>query len=163
MRNLTQKVQLFAYIAIIVVAIVLAGVVIKRFILPAYSKSDSVAAPITLGMKLSLPGVEWGKHDRTLLLVLSTNCHFCTESAPFYQRLTQQKAGRADIKSIAILPQSAGEAQKYLDDHGIAVDELRQTAPGATYAQATPTLILVDKAGSVISSWIGKFNRGEGS
>lgn len=89
-------------------------------------------------------------------MVLSTNCHFCTESAPFYQRLAQQKAGRGDVRLMAVLPQSVGEAQKYLDDHGISVDEVRQAVPGAAYARGTPTLILVDRTGSVIESWVGK-------
>ena len=157
MRNLPQKIQLLANIAIILASILLAGLAVKRFILPTYSKPDSLAPPpITASMKLSLPGVDWGKGDRTLLMVLSTNCHFCTESAPFYQRLAQQKVGRADVRLVASLPQTTAEAQKYLADHGVTVDEVRQSTPGATYTQATPTLILVDKTGSVISSWVGK-------
>lgn len=102
--------------------------------------------------------MDWTKGGQTLLLVLSTNCHYCTESAPFYQRLAQQKAGRPDIRTVAILPQVIGESQKYLSDHSVSVDEVTQSAPGALYAKATPTLILVDKAGSVLSSWVGKLS-----
>lgn len=57
---------------------------------------------------------------------------------------------------MAILPQSSDEAQKYLNDHGISTDEVRQSVPGAVYARATPTLIMVDKTGTVVESWVGK-------
>src|SRR5213080_2424464 len=135
MRNVPQKVQLLANIAIIVVAILLGIVVVKRFVLPAYPKSEPVeAAKITPGIKLSLPGLDWGKDERTLLMVLSTNCHYCTDSAPFYQRLAQEKAKHGDIGLVAVLPQSAGEAQKYLNDHGVSVDEVRQAAPNVMHA-----------------------------
>lgn len=157
MRDVPQKIQLVANVAIVMVAILLGIVVAQRFVLPASSKSDSVTTtPITPGMKLSLSGVDWSKSDRTLLMVLSTNCHFCTESAPFYQRLAQQKVGRLDVRLVAVLPQAVAEAQKYLDDHSIAVDDVRQATPNTVFATGTPTLIIVNRTGSVMNSWVGK-------
>ncbi|HYG09298.1 MAG TPA: hypothetical protein VD835_04935, partial [Pyrinomonadaceae bacterium] len=57
---------------------------------------------------------------------------------------------------MAVLPQKPAEAQKYLSDHGITVDEIRQAVQGAEYARATPTLMIVDNSGSVVESWVGK-------
>jgi hypothetical protein len=159
MINIHKKVELIANLAIIVVAILLCAVLIN--ILRPSTPAKSVAAEgprITPGIKLSLPGLDWNKGDQTLLMVLSVNCHYCTESTPFYQRLVQQKAEREDIRLVAILPQSTGEAQKYLNDHGVSVDEVRQAVPGAAYANATPTLILVDRTGLVVESWVGKLS-----
>lgn len=157
MNNLHKRVEFLSNLGIIVVAILLGGVLVNHYLLPASPKSAPVeSAPIKPGMKLSLSGVDWEKGDKTLLLVLSTNCHFCTESASFYQRLAQQKAMRGDVRMIAMLPQSLDEAQKYLSDHGISVDGITQAAPGAVYARATPTLIMVDRTGSVVESWVGK-------
>ncbi|MCM3871403.1 MAG: redoxin family protein [Pyrinomonadaceae bacterium] len=157
MRNLHQKVQFLANIAIIVVAFSLGGVLVSRYALPIFHQTKNVEDPrIEPGMKLSLSGVDWNKSDKTLLMVLSTNCRYCTESAPFYQRVARQKVGHNNVKLIAVLPQSSGEAQQYLSTHGITVDETRQSVPRAVYARATPTLIVVDKNGSVIESWVGK-------
>lgn len=157
MKNTHKRIELLSNIGIIVVAILLGVVFVSRYLLPAFMKPVAVESqPIKPGMKLSLTGVDWNKSDKTLLMVLSTNCRFCTESAPFYQRLAQQKVGREDVRLIAILPQSVSEAQQYLGNYGISVDEIRQPVPGAAYAQATPTLIMVDKIGSVVESWIGK-------
>lgn len=157
MNNLHKRIEIIANIGIIIVAILLGGVLVKRYLLsPSPNVEVGEDMLIKPGMKLSLPGVDWDRADKTLLMVLSTNCHFCTESAPFYQRLAQQKAGRQDVRLVAVLPQVMSDAQHYLSDHNIVVDEVRQSVPGAAYARGTPTLIMVDRTGSVVTSWIGK-------
>lgn len=164
MRNLPQRIQLLANIAIIVIAFLLGGVLINRYVWRTTSKSESFRseAPedprIKPGTKLSLAGVDWSKGNQTLLLVLSTNCHYCTESSPFYQRLAQQKAARQDLRTIALLPQAIDESQKYLRDHNVTVDEVRQSSLESVQARGTPTLVLVDKSGAVLSSWVGKLS-----
>ncbi|HZB45105.1 MAG TPA: hypothetical protein VE360_07670, partial [Pyrinomonadaceae bacterium] len=109
-----------------------------------------------VGSKLSLDGIDWSKSERTVLLALSTKCRFCTESAPFYQRLAQEKEKHDDLGLLAVLPQSIDESQKYLGEHGIKVDAVKQATPGSLNVRGTPTLILVDQTGAVVESWIGK-------
>lgn len=156
MNNLHKRIELLTNVAIIIVAILLGGVLVKHYLLPTSPRPEPVEGSIKPGTKLALPGVDWGKGDRTLLMVLATNCRFCTESAPFYQQLAQEKARRGHGAIIAILPQGADEAKKYLDDHGIAVDEIKQATLISIGVRATPTLLLVDRTGSVIDSWVGK-------
>ena len=157
MKNLSKKIEVAANVAIIVVAILLGAVLVRRYLLPASPPpSPTEAARIKPGTKLSLPGVDWGGSSRTLLMVLSTNCRYCTESAPFYQRLAREKAGRPEVRLLAVLPQPVEESKKYLGDHGVAADDVRQTSPGALGVAGTPTLVLVDKTGAVVESWVGK-------
>lgn len=159
MSNSLKKVELLgnlANVAIIIVAILLGAVLVNIGLSPTSPKSVAVDSPqIKPGAKLSLPDMDWTKSGQTLLMILSTNCRYCTESAPFYQQLAQQ-AGRNNIRLVAVLPQSIGEGQKYLSDHSISVDEVRQSPPRAAYANATPTLVLIDRTGSVVESWVGK-------
>lgn len=160
MSNSHKKVELLgnlANVAIIIVAILLVAVLVNIGLSPTPPKSVAVDSPqIKPGAKLSLADMDWTKSGQTLLLILSTNCRYCAESAPFYQRLAQQKAGRNNIRLVAVLPQSIGEGQKYLSDHSISVDEVRQSPPLAAYANATPALVLIDRTGSVVESWVGK-------
>lgn len=157
MSSLPKRIELFANVAIIIVAILLGIVLAQRYLLPTHpSSADVESTPIQPGTMLAIPGVDWHKSNRTLVMVLSTNCHFCSESAPFYQRLAQERAKHKDVSLIAVMPQSLDAAQKYLSDHGITVDEIRQAPPGAAHAKGTPTLIMVDQTGSVVASWIGK-------
>jgi hypothetical protein len=165
-NGIFKKAELLANIAIIVVALLLGVVLVKRYLLPA--KVETPAARnlderIAPGTKAALPGVDWAQNKQTLLLVLSRDCHFCTESAPFYQRLTRETAGRADVHLIALFPQEAEEGKKYLDNLGVTVNDIRQAAPTSTGAGGTPTLILVDAQGVVTKSWIGKLSAPEES
>jgi thiol-disulfide isomerase/thioredoxin len=153
--NIAKRIELLANVAIIVVALLLGGVLVKRYLLPQ-AQSPPAQAQIQPGTKLSVPGVEWGKSERTLLMVLSTSCHFCTESAPFYRRLAQEKARNGKVSLVAVLPQSASDSQKYLNDLGVTVDDTRQAALADVQVRATPTLILADQTGSVVESWVGK-------
>jgi hypothetical protein len=81
MSNLHKRIELFSNIGIIVVAILLGIVLVNRYLLPTSPNSETMERPeIKPGMKLSLPGVDWNRGDRTLLIVLSTNCRFCSTS-----------------------------------------------------------------------------------
>jgi hypothetical protein len=155
MNNLAKKTELLANVAIIVVALLLGGVLVRRYLWPQ-AESPQAQARIEPGTKLSVPGIEWGKNDRTLLLVLSTSCHFCTESSPFYQRLAQEKAKKGGVGLVAILPQSVDESQKYLNGLGVSVDDIKQAGLDTVQVRGTPTLIMADRTGAVIESWVGK-------
>ncbi len=161
--RILKKTELIANIAIIVVALVLGAVLVKRYLLPA-----NEAAPVArldpripAGTKASLSGVDWARNGQTLLLVLSTDCRFCTESAPFYQRLTRETTGRSDVHLIAVFPQEIEEGKKYLDNLGVSIVEIKQASPSSTGAGGTPTLILVDAQGVVKNSWVGKLSSPE--
>ena len=156
MSTLHKRVELLANIAIIAVAVLLGVVLVQRYLLAPAPPEAAQQARIEPGTKLSLPGVEWGPKRRTLLLALSTDCRYCTESAPFYQRLAQEKEKHDDLGLLAVLPQSIDESQKYLGEHGIKVDAVKQATPGSLNVRGTPTLILVDQTGAVVESWIGK-------
>lgn len=157
MRNIQKKIEIASNVAIIVVALLFAGVLVNRFFFssslkPAVAESEEIKD----GTKLSLPDVDWSKSNKNLVLILSTSCHFCTESTPFYQRLSQQKAQRGDVKLIAVFPQGIEESQRYLRERNISVDEVRQTSLNTINVKGTPTLVLVDRNGAVVQSWIGK-------
>lgn len=159
MNNLAKKVEVFANIAIILVAVLLAAVLVERYLLAPKTPSNSTTAGAVPrpGSRLALAGVDWGKSDRTLLMVLSTSCHYCNESAPFYQRLAQEKAKwGGKTRLVAVMPQETSESQKYLGEHGITVDEIKQASPGTVQAPGTPTLLLVDQTGTVMDAWFGK-------
>lgn len=157
MKNLHRRVELLANLGILVIALLLGITLVNRYLRPASPGPEATQEMrVKPGTKLSLSGMDWQRSENTLLMVLSTNCHFCSESSPFYQRLAQERVGGKEVRLVAVLPQPPAESEKYLAEHGINVDEIRQSTPGAVYAKATPTLILVDRTGAVVQSWVGK-------
>src|SRR4051794_5736116 len=101
MSAIYKKIELLSNIAIIVVAIIVSVVLVQRFF---FAGTVQKPKQIAVGSKISLPGVDWDKNGKTLVLALQKGCHFCSESAPFYQRLAQASAVKG-IQLIAVLPQ----------------------------------------------------------
>src|SRR5262245_574333 len=112
MNKLAQRIELASQIAIITVATLIGAVLVKSYLLtgsqsksnPASNKAiagDTAEAGL-VGKAISLPDTDWKKGDQTLVLVLSTGCHFCTESAPFYKEVIQKRKG---TRLIAVMPQ----------------------------------------------------------
>jgi hypothetical protein len=114
----------------------------------------SVTEPI--GKRLALPGIDWEKNQRTLVLALQTGCHFCSESSPFYQRIVKQRARFGSTQIVAVLPQTVDESREFLKKLGVTFDEIKQGSFGDIGVRGTPTLLLVNSAGIVTEAWRGK-------
>lgn len=155
MNHLLRKIELIANVCIIVVALVIGVVLVRRFLFPAPA-AEANAASIPAGTKLALTGVDWAGNGRTLLLVLSVGCKYCTTSAPFYQRLASESVGNPATKLVAVLPQNVEQSREYLKELGVEVDDVKQVSPISMGAKRTPTLILVGNSGVVIDSWVGQ-------
>ena len=158
MSTLFKRVELIANLAIIVVAVLLAVLLAKNYLWsrPPALKQPAAASQVRAGAKLSLPGVDWGTDGQTLVLALSTRCHFCTDSAPFYQRLAQERARHPNLRLVAVFPQAAAEGQEYLKGLGVNVDEVKQAEFGSLGVSGTPTLIIANNQGVVEDSWRGR-------
>jgi hypothetical protein len=157
-KAITQRLELLTNLAIIVAAVLLSVVLIKNYLLPNYFKDGPGDFRVPPGVKVSLPGVDWSNNNQTLLVVLQKGCHFCTESAAFYQRLVREAAGSRSIHLIAVLPQTSDEGKKYLDELGVSIEEVKQAELDSIGVQGTPTLILVNDQGAVVTSWVGKLS-----
>jgi thiol-disulfide isomerase/thioredoxin len=105
--------------------------------------------------RVSLPGVDWSKSEKTLLMFLNTHCGFCKQSEPFYHRLSSQVTDHQKLRIIALFPERLEESKEYLDCAGITVDDIKQAAPDSVKIKGTPTLVLVDKNGIAKNGWIG--------
>src|SRR2546426_4312395 len=91
MNRLLKRIELIANVCIIVVALVI-GVMVARRILFHRPEPESSVPAIQAGTKITLPKVDWSSNGRTLLIVLSTGCRYCTARAPFYRRLVDEVA-----------------------------------------------------------------------
>lgn len=154
--NIKSKVETVANAATIIAALLLSFVLIKVYLLPSALHSPSRSAFVTTvgtSIKDRIAGVDWQKNGRTLVLALSTQCHFCTASAPFFRTLVEQSSN--NVKTVAVFPQSVDEAQKYLNGEGVRVDLVTQSSLNQIGISGTPTMLLVDSAGKVTNVWVG--------
>src|SRR5262252_7672115 len=115
---MNRKIELIRNVSIIVLATLASVVLVKTYMIPrvgdtaeARVKTPNAQNPIPNrlrdnqiqpGTPIRLDGIDWTGNGRTLLLAVSDKCHFCSESAPFYQRLAKQ---HGKVKIVAVLPQ----------------------------------------------------------
>jgi thiol-disulfide isomerase/thioredoxin len=168
-----KKIEVLANVAIVITSVILCSVLVRKYFVSATkqdapveavaSKPEALSASrrpsIQAGTKISLPGIDWSKSTRTVVLALSTTCHFCSESAPFYQKLQQQKPN--GVRLVAVFAQPVEASRDYLNKLGVSVSDVVQSSLGSVGVSGTPTLLLVDNEGSVTGSWVGKLSESE--
>ncbi len=156
-----SKLDTIANIAIIIVCVIASVVLVRNFFFqpqqpaggqPPYEKGERLEA-----LQAALPAGA----DRTLVLALSPQCHFCTESMPFYKRLVDErnKKGSA-VKVVAAVsqPEAREEEQKSFTSAGVQPDALIDIDFGTIKVPGTPTVLLVDKQGKILDFWVGKLD-----
>lgn len=156
--DLFKKIETAANVAVIVLVALFGWTVFR-----GNPRSTSAASPVgqpagpKIGLNLNqtlLKDVSWAANQNTLVLGLQTTCHFCTESGPFFQKLTVAAAGSTKI--VAVLPQTVEESKQYLSKLGVHVDEVRSAPLSSIGVSGTPTMMLVDNKGIVRKVWLGK-------
>jgi hypothetical protein len=150
---MNKKLEVAANLATLVVALLLGYVLVDRFVV---HKQPAVASSIKAGDKIPLTDVDWRRNGRTLVIVLQKGCHFCSESAQFYQKLAGEAVKSGKVHLMAVLPQAPHEATAYLSEIGVPIADVRQIQLGDVNVRGTPTLVLVGNTGVVERVWIGK-------
>lgn len=155
-----KKLEVIANISVIAVA-ALGCILLAKTLLPGErgrsSNLPGTSLPIPeIGTVVSLPEVAWSSHKQTVILVLSTQCRFCADSAPFFRKLAERARERGDTGMIALFPQDPQEGADYLQSLNVPVDQIIQAPIASAGARGTPTLILADEHGSIMKSWVGR-------
>ena len=153
MRHWTKTLEVITNFALLVVCLLVVGLYVRSRLGNSQPQVASHKPPI--GVTLNVSGVDWSNSQHTLVMALSTNCHFCTDSAPFYRKLTEI-AKQQHARVIAILPQPVAESTLYVAQRGFSVDDVRQLPLNDIHVEGTPTLLLVDSTGRVTTGWVGK-------
>jgi peroxiredoxin len=150
-NNLKANIEFTAQILIAIAVVFAAGVLVKRNFFP---QSGNSLPRISVGERLDVPNVNWAQNKKSLVFFLKKDCPYCTSSAPFYRQLIED-ASKRNVKCVAVLPNSADEARKYLQYLELPIENV-QTDPSTNYKiSGTPTVLLVDDGGIVRSAWFG--------
>jgi hypothetical protein len=156
--NLSKKIEVATNIATIALVVLFGWTVVRgNFARPSVPNATRQASGPKVGLNLTqspLKDVNWAVSKNTLVLGLQTGCHFCTESGPFFQKLTAAASG--SVRTVAVFPQSIEESKQYLSKLGVHVDEIRSAPLSSISVSGTPTMMLVDDKGIVTHVWLGK-------
>jgi thiol-disulfide isomerase/thioredoxin len=156
-----RKVEVLANIAVVITSVILCSVLVNKY----FFTSAKPEAPVkVVQFKVArcervTKVVDSSRSIRTVVLALSTTCHFCSESAPFYQKLQQQKPN--NVRLVAVFSQPVGDSRNYLNRLGVSVSDVVQGSLSSVGVSGTPTLLLIDNQGSITDSWVGRLSDSE--
>ena len=151
-----QIIEICANLALLTAIIVGLAFLLHPTSTRAHSDSSTGALLMpgpNIGTKIGLPGVNWSTHKATLVVIISSNCHYCINSAGFYSQLTHLTRS---TPIIVVMPQSKEVASNFLKQHGITPDRIVSADLNEISVEATPTLLLISSSGVVTQSWIGE-------
>lgn len=156
-NTVSKLLEDLANVAIVIAALCLCVTLARGYL---HKPHVSLEIPsLNIGNRLGLLPPAKGPnagHDR-LILALSTNCHFCTESGAFYRRISRSfEMGLNAPNLTAVFPQSVEDGSKYLSNLEIRVDQVEQRNLSDLNIFGTPTLVLVNGNGVIKQVWAGK-------
>ena len=136
----------------VVVGLAILGVLGAR-LLPNPNEGPPPLADVQLDGEVI--GVNFAEADRTLLMVLQSDCPFCEQSVPFYRSLPPRPAGLLLV--IAAPPGDVGikAYAEFIKPDGVVWAE-----PESLPVRGTPTLLLVNSEGVVENAWMGLLDEG---
>jgi hypothetical protein len=154
MKVLDKIANLFVIVGITVFLVI---VVRTQFNKPNNKPTSPAATADALrGKTIQVSGLSFPRPRASVLLVISTICHFCEESLPFYRTLSGDLHGKADL--LAVLPQPQLEAAAYLKAAHVEVPQVATAPPSQLGVSGTPTLLLLDRSGKVQDIWLGRLD-----
>jgi thioredoxin-related protein len=104
-----------------------------------------------------LTNLDYASAPRSLLIVMTTKCSFCTESMPLYRQIVKaQQARDSTTRIVAVFPNTDREVKEYLQQNQLQIDSVSEVDLRTLNVAGTPTLILVDNGGKILDYWIGK-------
>ena len=142
-------------VAIVLVALVLSALLVKKFFFQPPQSSDYRLAA---NAKLSINGVNWADSERTVLVALGKECKYCSDSADFYRRLATGITTQTNTRLIAVFSDRESEAEAYLKQLDVPIREVQYVSLSSLGIKSVPTLAILDPNGVVAKMWVGKLS-----
>ena len=156
-----MKLDKITNVAVIVAALFVIGTGIwDRF--SARPSPAQASVQQLVGKTLPLPASMNTGDAAALVFFVSKNCHYCSDSMPFYRRLAELRDhGSKGFKLLALAPsgrETGADMQAYFAQNRIALDAAGEMQFAAIGVSGTPTVALVDGSRRVLAVWLGKLS-----
>jgi len=115
---------------------------------PLYAEGERIPA---------VAGVNFAAFDRTLLVVMKSDCPFCIASSGFYRRLLdEQQTRRASVQVLFVAAEDDARFDESLRENGLPTGRTARMRGNSLKVRGTPTLLLIDRSSRVQTVWEGQ-------
>ncbi len=148
------------YISLIALCLLSGGLIVKARLRSRHVQLSKEADPAQhlLGKSLNLSGPNWRQSKVNVVLFLSSTCHFCEASVPFYSRLlSEHQQGESRITPVFAISAEPREVlgQHFKVEH-LDFDQIYQIPTPNDLLRGTPTLMIVDNHGIILRAVMGQ-------
>lgn len=159
-----MKLEKVTQLFLIAVCIVSLTVLVKRNFLGNGTGAGDLGgyADRLVGQReTSIPPAVWQASQSNLVLLLNSDCRFCNESVPLYQKLVALRRGYGNRFSlVAVGAEPPAVLHEYLRRNKIDVDGVMQVRSGFASVTFTPAVFIVNSQGVIQKAFLGKLNNG---
>src|SRR5437762_1889304 len=118
-----RKLDTIANVTIIATGILVSSLILRNWVESARAQAER--QPYRAGESLGRVESLDLSASRTVLLVVRSNCHFCTQSMPFYKRLSDlRRQEKASFRLVALTTEPVATGEHYLSENGVSVDRV---------------------------------------
>ena len=157
-----QALERAAYISLISLCLV-SGVTLARRNMSHHIVDSSRVMPTEkdlTGKRLELTDLDNVDRQGAAVLFISSHCHFCDASMPFYERLValERESQPKHVPLVIISREPVRDIEEHLASHHVVADHIYQVPSTFTLLRGTPTILFVDKAGMIQHVFMGQLN-----
>jgi hypothetical protein len=150
--------------SVILIALILYLASARIFSSPADASAKEYERRSTVVLGHSVVGTigdyDFSKHQKTVVLSLRSDCHYCQESIGFHRSLIRSaSASNGRIGIIAVFDEPLGQALAALKLEHLDVPVVRVAQLASVGVQGTPTVLIVNNQGVIERAFPGKLSQ----
>jgi hypothetical protein len=148
------KLETATHLFLIAVCCLAGGLLIEQ----RFFANDVPAPSAVVGREVKLPGADWQAARVSVLLQISSTCHYCNDSMPFYRKLmAARQSSAARVPVIVASADAVTVMQQHLAEQQVGVDKVLHSRLDGIGA-VTPTVYIVDSKGLIKRVFVGELD-----
>ena len=164
MADVRRSIETLAHVVFIVSCVGMTAIVVQKHVSPSEAMRAQEGVPFRPGQTVqSIPEASFDSADQSIVLFVKSTCQPCSDSMPFFKRISQARRIAPRMQIIAASSDLPEITDAYLQANEIRVDRIVQINPEEYLLQATPSIVIVDGRGVAVTSWSGALSRSQES
>lgn len=103
-----------------------------------------------------VPNLNEDSYEKSVILILNTDCKYCNASMGFYKKLASVKYDTQSKQLVALFLQPQEVVNKYVNEKGFPVRSISSASFEKLKVGLTPTIVVVNNRRQIIKSWFGQ-------
>lgn len=127
--------------------------------------NPEVVPPLTVtGTRVAIPSVDWSASENTVVLNISRSCRYCDASKDFYKALSDKIRDNPKVRLLVVSTDDISDLRDLLMSESVEAHQAIHLEKRESLALGffmTPTVLVVNGAGTARGVWYGQLSHTE--